>query len=266
MLELYHSPISTCSQKVRLVLAEKNLPWTSRMITFADGDHLKPDYLKINPNGVVPTLVDGGDPIIDSSVINEYLEDVYPDIPLRPHEPKARARMRAWRQYIDEVPTPAIRPPSFNAYFVPIWAKLSDEQFEAYANRLPLRKHFYKKMGRTGFSEQDIAEALDKLRQTLERMEQSLALGPWLNGDDYTRRCQHHADHRAHGRPRPVVHVERPAEGDGLVQAHQAQAQFRYRLHARIACPRPELLKGKRAIFYRGIPAPARWSLSGSLP
>lgn len=186
MLELYHSPISTCSQKVRLVLAEKNLPWTSRMITFADGDHLKPDYLKINPNGVVPTLVDGGDPIIDSSVINEYLEDVYPDIPLRPHEPKARARMRAWRQYIDEVPTPAIRPPSFNAYFVPIWAKLSDEQFEAYANRLPLRKHFYKKMGRTGFSEQDIAEALDKLRQTLERMEQSLALGPWLNGDDYT--------------------------------------------------------------------------------
>ncbi|HEV2571200.1 glutathione S-transferase family protein [Methylocella sp. CPCC 101449] len=186
MLELYHAPISTCSQKVRLVLAEKNLPWKGHTIVFANGDHVKRDYLKLNPNGVVPTLIDGGDPIIDSSVINEYLEDVYPQISVRPKDAKACARMRAWRQYIDEVPTPAIRPPSFNAYFVPIWAKMTDEQFEAYADRLPLRKHFYKKMGRTGFSEQDIAEALEKLRQTLERMERSLTLGPWLNGDDYT--------------------------------------------------------------------------------
>lgn len=186
MLELYHAPISTCSQKVRLVLAEKNLPWTGHTIVFAKGDHVRSGYLKLNPNGVVPTLVDDGDPIIDSSVINEYLEDVYPEISVRPKDAKACARMRAWRQYIDEVPTPAIRPPSFNAYFVPIWAKMSDAEFDAYANRLPLRKHFYKKMGRTGFSDQDIAEALEKLRQTLERMEQSLALGPWLNGDDYT--------------------------------------------------------------------------------
>ena len=186
MLELYHAPISTCSQKVRLVLAEKQLDWKPHVIHFGSGDHLSPAYLKMNPNGVVPTLVDGGDTVIDSTVINEYLEDVFPDHPVRPKDPKTAARMRAWRQYIDEVPTPAIRPPSFNAFFVPIWANMSDEEFIAYTERLPLRKHFYRKMGRTGFSKADIDEALDKLNQTLNRMEQSLHDGPWLIGEMYT--------------------------------------------------------------------------------
>ena len=96
------------------------------------------------------------------------------------------ARMRAWQQYIDEVPTPAIRPPSFNAYFVPIWANMTGDQFVEYTERLPLRKHFYRKMGRNGFSPADIDEALDKLRQTLRRMEQSLAGGAWLVDDRYS--------------------------------------------------------------------------------
>ena len=186
MLELYHSPVSTCSQKVRLVLAEKKLEWESRVLRFDAGEHLAPEYLKLNPNGVVPTLVDGGDPVTDSSVINEYLEDVYPEISLRPTDPKSAARMRAWRQYIDEVPTPAIRPPSFNAFIVPLWSHMTDEEFHDYTERLPIRKHFYRKMGRTGFGKADIDEALDKLTQTLTRMEQSLAGGPWLMGDQYT--------------------------------------------------------------------------------
>jgi glutathione S-transferase len=186
VLELYHSPISTCSQKVRLVLAEKELPWTSHEIRFSAREHLTEAYLKLNPNGVVPTLIHDGDPIVDSSVINEYLDDAFPDKPLRPRDMKARARMRAWRQYIDEVPTPAIRVPSFNTFFVARWSGISDEKFTEYANGLPLRKHFYKRMGRTGFPEQDVANALEQLRQTLERMEASLQRGAWLNGDEYS--------------------------------------------------------------------------------
>jgi glutathione S-transferase len=186
VLELYHAPISTCSQKVRLVLAEKRLDWESRLIKFNAGDHLSPEYLKINPNGVVPTLVDDGDVVTDSSVINEYLDDVYPAIAVRPVNPKTLARMRAWRQYIDEVPTPAIRVPSFNAYFVPLWADMTDAEFFDFTERLPLRKHFYRKMGQTGFSQADIAEAFDKLGQTLRRMDQALASGPWLVDGHYS--------------------------------------------------------------------------------
>ena len=91
MLELYHALISTCSQKIRLLLAEKQLDWASRPITLSEGEQLSPEYL-INPNGVVPTLVDGGGAVTDSSVINEYLDDVYPAIPMRRLGRAARGR------------------------------------------------------------------------------------------------------------------------------------------------------------------------------
>jgi glutathione S-transferase len=186
MLELYNFPMSTCSQKVRLVLAEKGLAWKDRRIDSARREQLSPEYLQLNPNGVVPTLIHDGDPIIDSSVINEYLDEVFPEVPLRPADPKERARMRAWRQYIDEVPTVAIRPPSFNFFLVQNYAGMTDEQFAALTERMPLRKHFYRRMGRGGFGKEDIDEAIEKLEATLRRMETALAEGPWLNGRDYT--------------------------------------------------------------------------------
>src|SRR5882757_8745503 len=145
MLELYNAPVSTCSQKVRMALFEKEMPWTDKTIQFARRDHLSDWYLALNPNGVV---------IIDSSVINEYLEDVFPTRPLRPAGAVETAHMRAWRQYIDEVSTPAVRYPSFNAAFVHIWADMTDEEYRAHVDQLPLRKHFYQKMGRTGFSKE----------------------------------------------------------------------------------------------------------------
>ena len=86
MLELYNFPMSTCSQKVRIVLAEKGLDWVDHRIE--SGDHLKPGYLQLNPNGVVPTLVHDGVPIIDSSVICEYLDEVFPQSSTTP--PTAR--------------------------------------------------------------------------------------------------------------------------------------------------------------------------------
>jgi glutathione S-transferase len=74
VIELFHAHISTCSQKVRLCLAEKGLAWTDHPLDFAKAEHLTPAYLALNPNGVVPTLVHDGRPVIDSSVICEYLE------------------------------------------------------------------------------------------------------------------------------------------------------------------------------------------------
>jgi len=125
LIELYNSPVSTCSQKVRMALWEKEISWQDRLIVFQKNDHLSDWYLAINLNGVVPALVHDGKTIINSSVINEYLEDVFPDRPLRPRDPVEVAHMRAWRQFIDEVPTVAIRYPSFDAAFVHIWTDMS---------------------------------------------------------------------------------------------------------------------------------------------
>ncbi|MEM1103907.1 MAG: glutathione S-transferase family protein, partial [Pseudomonadota bacterium] len=82
MLALYHSPYSTCSQKVRLCLAEKGLDYEKRDVDLARQEHLTEAYLALNPNGVVPTLVHDDAVVIDSSVICEYLDEVFPETPL----------------------------------------------------------------------------------------------------------------------------------------------------------------------------------------
>ncbi|NKB49933.1 MAG: hypothetical protein GKS02_11315 [Alphaproteobacteria bacterium] len=103
-LELYHFDRSTAAQKVRLVLAEKNLDWESHHIetNLDKRDQHDPDYLKINPSGVVPTLVHDGKVIRESNVILEYLEDAFPFPPLRPEDPFERAQMRLWTRRIDD--------------------------------------------------------------------------------------------------------------------------------------------------------------------
>ena len=113
MLELYNFSQSTCSQKVRICLAEKKLDWLDRRLLSKERHHISQEYLKLNPNGVVPTLVHDGVPIIESSVILQYLDDAFPEPPLAPRDPKTAARMRAWLAFFDQVPTPAVRYPSF---------------------------------------------------------------------------------------------------------------------------------------------------------
>ncbi len=186
MLELYNFPMSTCSQKVRIVLAEKGLDWIDHRIE--SGDHLKPGYLKLNPNGVVPTLVHDGVPIIDSSVICEYLDEVFPQNSTTPPDAFGRAQMRAWLRYIEEVPTPAVRYPSFNRVLVHNLKKMSKEAFDKAADARPLRKHFYHRMGQTGFPQEDIDAAMWDLKQTCGRVETALAEtgGPWIMGRQFT--------------------------------------------------------------------------------
>src|SRR5262245_43577134 len=94
-LVLYNAPQSTCRQRERYVLHATSLPFEEHKLNLLEGDQLKPDYLKLNPYGVVPTLVDDGEVVIDSSVIIEYLDEAYSDGPaLRPRGLTALARMR----------------------------------------------------------------------------------------------------------------------------------------------------------------------------
>ena len=102
-MKLYHAPVSTCSQKVRFVLAEKALSYDSEFIDLQRGDQFAADYLAKNPAGVVPTLEDDGVVLVESTLINEYLDDAYPEVPLRPAEPAARHQMRLWCRKVDDL-------------------------------------------------------------------------------------------------------------------------------------------------------------------
>lgn len=186
MLTLYHANHSTCSQKVRLCLAEKGLEYESKLVNLATNEQLAPEYLAMNPNGVVPTLVHDGRPVLDSGVICEYLDEVFPDKPLMPNNPVERAQVRAWICYIDEVPVSAIRVPSFNMAFLPRYDGMDDAAFQnEQADVRPLRKHFYEKMGRKGFGDQEVDNAMEQLATSIARMEKSLAKQPWLSGRDF---------------------------------------------------------------------------------
>ena len=186
MLTLYHANHSTCSQKVRLCLAEKSLDWESQLVNLATNEHLTPEYLAINPNGVVPTLVHDGNVVLDSGVICEYLDEVFPAAPLLPADPVQRARVRGWIRYLDEVPTSAVRVPSFNMAFLPRYDGLDDDDFQKeHADIRPLRKHFYEKMGRKGFDDRAVDDALEQFDSAILRMEAELEKQPWLSGKNY---------------------------------------------------------------------------------
>src|SRR5262249_39113381 len=103
MLELYHSGNTTCSKQVRQHLNEKGVPYVSRYIELWSHQNLSPDSLKLNPVGVVPTLVHEGVPIINSFCIMEYVEDAFPGTPLRPADPALRAKQRLWSWLADDV-------------------------------------------------------------------------------------------------------------------------------------------------------------------
>jgi len=186
---LYNAPQSTCSQRVRYALHAKGLSFQEHKLDLFSGDQLKPDYLAINPNGVVPALVHDGVPVIDSAVILEYLEDILPDTAaMRPKDPREAAKLRAMMRFIDEVPTPAIRVPSYNLAFLPHFQAMTEEAFQALCDSKPLRREFLMKMGRTGFPKEDMDEALGRLKRGVERMASWLkeSGGPWIMGRGIT--------------------------------------------------------------------------------
>src|SRR5471032_1298593 len=103
-LTLYNTPQSTCSQRVRFVLNAKGLAFEEKKLDLLAGDQLKPEYLAINPNGVVPTLDHDGNVVIDSAVIIEYLDEVVPETAhFTPRDPVRRAAMRSLLRFIDEM-------------------------------------------------------------------------------------------------------------------------------------------------------------------
>lgn len=188
-LTLYNAPQSTCSQRVRFVLHAKGQAFDERRLDLFSGDQLRPEYLALNPNGVVPTLVHDGRTVIDSAVIIEYLDEVFPEPePLVPAEPADRAEMRAQMRFIDEVPTPAIRIPSYNLAFVRHFRSMTEAEFVALAESKPLRREFLLAMGRTGFPKEEMDKALDRLARALKRMNDVIAAhgGTWMMGDRLT--------------------------------------------------------------------------------
>jgi glutathione S-transferase len=99
VIKLYDFKSSPNCQRVKVVLAEKNLPYDVISVDLRKQEQKTPEFLKLNPYGKVPVLVDGDAVLYESCIINEYLDEKYPDPPLMPADPGKRAKARILTDY-----------------------------------------------------------------------------------------------------------------------------------------------------------------------
>ncbi len=188
MLTLYHYWSSVCSQKARFCLAEKGLEWQSRHIDLFTFDNWQPDYLALNHKAVVPALDHDGNVLIESNVIVEYLNDTFPDPPLSPTDALAKARMRLWLYDSEAIAHPNVNTASHNPRHAPRLTRFSREELIEIASRNPNRDIRIRMVRRAeqGVSAEEEDTAYANLEDLLDRMEATLAVGPWLLGTDFT--------------------------------------------------------------------------------
>jgi len=187
-LALYHAWVSSASRRVRFVLEEKKLGYQGILVNLLEFEQHSPAYLKLNPNGFVPTLLHDGRPVVESSVICEYLDELFPEPSLRPDDPHERARMRVWAKWTDEVVIRAFQVANWNRMMAPTATKWSDAEVEQRLQAVPVpdRREDWRRMAREPFSEAEIDHAIANIRRTLQRMEDALKSGPWLAGPTFT--------------------------------------------------------------------------------
>ncbi|MDB5819493.1 MAG: glutathione S-transferase family protein [Rhizobacter sp.] len=203
-LTLYHGWLSSASRRVRLCLAEKGMPYESMPIDMGQMEHHSPEYLALNPNGVVPALRHHGRPLHESSTICEYLEDLQPEPALRPAGAYDRALMRNFIRYTDEKSLPNLLILNWSIALQPGASQWTDAQLAERMARVPSaeRREAWTRIARKPYSDAEKATALANLLQLVDQMEamllgvsggdeastsrDSLEASPWLIGPRYT--------------------------------------------------------------------------------
>jgi glutathione S-transferase len=188
MLKLYSFGPGANSLKPMLALYEKGLEFTVHRLDPKVFEHHEDWFKAINPRGQVPALDHDGHIITESTVICEYLEDVFPDPnPLRPADPVARAEMRVWTKWVDEYFCWCVSTVGWERMIGPMARTLSDEEFEAKMARIPVAEQQIKwRSARAGFDKALLADEMRKIGVSVKRLETRLSESEWLVGDQYT--------------------------------------------------------------------------------
>jgi glutathione S-transferase len=187
VLELYHNINSVCAQKVRIALKEKGQDAQEHLLTLR-GDQNEPAYLKLNPNGVVPTLVHDDTPIVESSLILYYLDEIFPDPPLMPKAPPLRFRVRMYNKLIDEYLHNSCTILTFATAFRPNFLKVPREVWLAEINKAPLKRRaeYKRSVIEHGLDSEFVADALAQHQKLLSWTADALARGPYLAGESFS--------------------------------------------------------------------------------
>lgn len=188
MLTLYHGETSVCSVKVRIGLAEKQLEWDSKILSLPKGEQTSPEYLKINPNGVVPTLIDGNFTVTESSVILEYADGLSSQNPLMPTEKNARTLTKIWLLRCLDIHA-AINTMTFSTVGRKgILANKTPEEIAASIAKMPnpFVATKRKELIDLGLTSSHVVAAFFTLHRMFSDMQSALEKTKWLAGDEFS--------------------------------------------------------------------------------
>ena len=186
MLVFYEHSTSVCAIKVRLTLLEKGIGYDGRFVDLRRGQQFDPEYRKIHPGAVVPALVHDGHAILESSVIQYYLEDAFPEPSLMPEDPLARYRVRLLMKTIDDPVHPATGLLTHAIAFRKDYR--TPETIEARMAKIPdpRRRARQRAVYEEGLGAALAVDAVRDMEAAFARMEETLAHGPWLGGGLYS--------------------------------------------------------------------------------
>ena len=187
-LKLYHAEPAANSLKSLIPLHEKQLPFESIYVDLHKFEQHEPWFVAINPEGQVPVLDHDGFVVTHSTVINEYLEDVFPEVRLRPADPVARARMRVWSKFVDEYFCPALSMIGWHIMVRRIARAIDKGEFEKLLERIPLpeQREKWATVAGESFTEAQLADSRRRCGLSIQRMEAILAEHQWIAGPEYS--------------------------------------------------------------------------------
>ncbi len=188
-LVLYDAPGSPCARRVRITLLEKGLRWERRLVDLTRMEQKRPEYLALNPNGVVPTLLHGDRVLYESNVITEYLDETFPEPRLYPADPWARARAKMWQAF-ELAMAKEFRPLMYLRVVGPFDRLRPRDEVLADARRStadPAHLDWVSRVYDGGVLSEDEATLLaGQLYARLDHLERALDGHAFLVGDDFT--------------------------------------------------------------------------------
>tara|TARA_B100000315_G_scaffold260416_1_gene321580 strand:- start:8785 stop:9633 length:849 start_codon:yes stop_codon:yes gene_type:complete len=186
-LHLWHSGLSSCSQRVRITLAEKGLAWESYEISIPDNEHATPEYQAINPKGLVPAFVDNGTLLIESCDIIDYLDQKYPEPPLRPANAASETTMLELLSAADKAQAD-LKLLSHEFLFRPRkpMNELEVEEFAARHNNRGLVDFVKEWQGGDIFPKEKLDAAVTRTDEDFFKLDKAVAKQNWLIGSEMT--------------------------------------------------------------------------------
>ena len=188
MLELYTWDPNSNSGKPIFALKEKGVDFDYHYINLLEFEQHSPEYVKINPSGTVPTMIDGDQVFTESTPMCEYIDGAYGGPSLRPEDPMLRYRMRWWCWYIDTQFAPALSVLGWHTFMGPMVRQKSPEEIERLIARIPTkeRRIAWSTAVKASFTEAQLDNARGRVNDGIQLMNDALAAADFLAGPAYS--------------------------------------------------------------------------------